>query len=158
MKIVKNLAFLLIATLLVGFSFTSCSEDDDDYSKSDLVGTWQLVSGKAVTKLAGQVVEEWPLGEEGLHTITLNQDGTFISYSEEEDWYGDIEIEEDEGTWSLKGNKLTLISDDEDEDPETAKITKLTSSTLVLEQSEKGKYEGISYEYNRKQTFIKILD
>ena len=43
-KTVKNLAFLFIATLLVGFSFTSCSDDDDDSPIAPPAwtqGTWE---------------------------------------------------------------------------------------------------------------------
>ena len=157
MKIVKNLAFLFIATLLVGFSFTSCSDDDDDInvSHSDLIGSWQVVSSEGYTKMAGMKVDNNNNDEE-LLTFTFNEDGTFILITEEE-WNGKMWRYEDGGTWSLKGDKLTIkYDDDDDENNFPEKITKITSSELVTVISEKGKYEGIPYEFYKKTIYTKV--
>lgn len=55
MKTLKNLAFLFIATLLVGFTFTSCSDDDEDDNLSINPPAW--TQGK------------WTLEDEDLGTV-----------------------------------------------------------------------------------------
>lgn len=98
----KLFALLLVLT----FTFASCSDDDDEYSNSDIVGTWVLESAsakevktnndKATEAIKKDVAEAVDETEE----MTFSADGKFVSIDGEGDSY--------EGTYSLKGAKLTL--------------------------------------------------
>jgi hypothetical protein len=108
---------LLITLLLIGSSvaFTGCSKKSDDGSssgsvaKSKLVGKWLYV----------KFVED---GDTENFT-----DGEYLQFNEDGTAYDSMD--DDNGQWSLSGNKLTIISNNQ---TNVATVEKLTSSELVL--------------------------
>lgn len=89
-----------MAMIAICLCFTACSNDDDndggDSDTSSLIGTWAYED------------------EEGDYyiEITFKKNGTFI-YNEY-DYYWDEE-HEDRGSYSVKGDKLTIKYDDDDD-------------------------------------------
>ena len=116
MKTLKKLHTLLVM-IAICLCFTNCSKEDDDNGgdsdSSALVGSW--------------FYEEEDYYEE----ITFKKNGTFILYSEE---YYDGEWDEYEGrgTYSVKGDKLTVDFDDE----VSTSTFKVTSNKLTIKDEE----------------------
>ena len=107
MKTLKKLHTLL-AMIAICLCFTACTNDDDDdggnSDDSSLIGTWAYED------------EE----DEYYIEVTFKSNGTFISY--EEDYYWGEE-DEDRGTYTVKGNKLTIEYDDGDVETCTFSVT-----------------------------------
>lgn len=83
------------------FAFISCSSDDDDngdYDKSMIVGTWEMTAVK--TSESGTYVD-WPFRKT---YATFNADGSY---------YGSGYFGTGRGTWSLKGNTLNTYVEGE---------------------------------------------
>lgn len=95
----KLLLLLLVLPFLV-----SCSDDDDNYSNSDIVGTWLLQSStaKEVTtnnERATQAIKDDIAGFTSDEVMTFTSDGQVT---------GSSDGEQISGTYSLRGNTLTL--------------------------------------------------
>ena len=125
MKTLKKLHTVL-AILAICLCFTACSSDDDNNNggNSD----------------AASIVGSWEYEEEDYYEeITFKSNGTVIIYSEE--YYdGEWEEWEEKGTYSVKGNKLTVDIDDE----VTTCTFKISSKKLTIENE-----EGDTYVYYR---------
>ena len=125
MKIIKYLSLLFITSLCLGFA--ACSNDDDDEGSeyaSLILGSWRY--------------EE----EDYIETYTFYSNGTY-SYSDEE-WYNNSWYSDDiDGTYQLRGDKLTLVEDDGDTDQYT--IVKLTDTKLILEYDDDDEGERCTY-------------
>ena len=90
----KKYLFFLLTLVVASFAFISCSSDDDDngdYDKSMIVGTWEMTAVK--TSESGTYVD-WPFRKT---YATFNADGSY---------YGSGYFGTGRGTWSLKGNTL----------------------------------------------------
>ena len=116
MKTLKKIHTLL-AMIAICLCFTSCSKDDDDNGgdseASSLIGSW------------------YDEGDDYYEKITFKKNGTVIFYYEE--YYGGRwEKDREEGTYSVKGNKLTVYIGD---DVETATF-KVTSKKLTIEDED----------------------
>ena len=72
------------------------------------------------------------------NSITYRADGTFI------------DSEEDEGTWSLVGDQLTLIYDDESYDSEISTVSSITETELSLIDEDNVLDEEMTYVYTRR--------
>lgn len=112
MKKCKFLAFALFAVLTC-VSFASCSDDDKDApSSADIVGTWECVSGTE----HGGAYEEHDFAK-GAIIKFLAGNKAFIEYWGGSAIFGYTEAnwdsEEDE-TWTLKGDNLTIMESDLD--------------------------------------------
>ena len=144
MKTLKYLYGCLM--MAVCFSFAACSDDDDvDISASDLYGTWTVVTEEYNYKENGKVVESGTDNyEDGEWTITFNEDGTLI-ISE----YGS----NDQGTWSLKGNKLSFGYYDVNQ---TITIIEYNGNRAVVEGRDTYTDEGVKYDDYSKMTLKKI--
>lgn len=97
-KMKKIVFFMLMA---LPFVFTSCSDDDDDYSTSDLVGSWTYTKSEASevstnSKEATQAITEDIEDYYDNVVLTFTSDGKFVVDSKEE------------GTYTVNGNKLTI--------------------------------------------------
>ena len=123
MKTLKKLHTLL-AMLAICLCFTACSNDDDDDN-----------GGEAASLIGSWAYEEEDYYEE----ITFKSNGTFIIYSEEY-YAGEWDEWEERGSYSVKGNKLTVDIDDE----VTTCTFKVTSKKLTIENE-----EGDTYVYYR---------
>ena len=135
---------LAIVAIVMSVNFTACSDDDDDFNISDLEGLWEGVTSEFEEKENGQVVDK---DTESLddQRIRFKSDGTITSYYKS----GSNWIVEDEGTWSVKNGKIYMRADGEED---VAKILELNPQTLVIEISESGVEDGISYSYYEKDT------
>ena len=109
---------LLITLLFIGstVAFTGCSKKSDDdssssgsVSKSKLVGKWLYVKF-----VENGDTENFTDGE----YLQFNADGTAYD-----------SMDDDNAQWSLSGNKLTIISNNQ---TNVATVEKVTSSELVL--------------------------
>lgn len=136
---------LAIVAIVMSVNFTACSDDDDDFNISDLEGLWEGVTSEFEEKENGQVVDK---DTESLddQRIRFKSDGTITSYYKS----GSNWIVEDEGTWSVKNGKIYMRADGEED---VAKILELNPQTLVIEISESGVEDGISYSYYEKDTY-----
>ena len=141
---------LAIVAIVMSVNFVACSDDDDDFNVSDLEGLWEGVTSEFEEKENGQVVDK---DTESLddQRIKFNSDGTVISYYKA----GSIWLVEDEGTYSVKDGKIYMSADGEED---VAKILELNPQTLVIEISESGTEDGVSYSYYEKDTYKKITE
>ncbi len=132
----KLLLMLFAATL-----FLSCSDDDNNYSASDLVGTWRVTNEQGYEKVNGVIQDQWDenYSENNGHRITFNENGLLSGWDEEGD------------RWALSGDKI-VITYAYDGATEEWKIVTLTSTTLITEFAEN---IGNDSEYN-KVTFVKV--
>ncbi|MCH5181703.1 MAG: lipocalin family protein [Prevotellaceae bacterium] len=126
--------FLLLLSMI---PFSSCSDDDEEVSSSNLIGTWQYTGGKGWEGYDGHK-NEWIDDDTDDYTWTFKQDGTFI------EWEGGSSYEYYD--WKLKGNKLFIDGDE-------VTITTLTSNTLVVEMYEK---DDDGWEYWEQMSFKKV--
>jgi len=136
----KQLFFLmLIAGCML--AFTGCSKDDDDAS---IEGRWNAKS--EIGKYSVNGVEE--IDEDtyapGEYEIAFN-DGKFVEYYE-----GEVD---DEGSYSVSGDKLTY--DYGDGDKEVVTIKTLNSNTLVLFSEYNYTDGGITYSGSEETTFTR---
>ena len=140
---------LAIVAIVMSVNFAACSDDDDDFNISDLEGLWEGVTSEFEEKENGQVVDK---DTESLddQRIRFKSDGTLTSYYKG----GSTWVIEDEGTWSVKDGKIYMRGDGE----EVVKILELSPQKLVVEISESGVEDGISYSYYEKDTYKKITE
>ncbi|MBE9468332.1 MAG: hypothetical protein IMY72_08440 [Bacteroidetes bacterium] len=140
--------FALLAISMTLIFTTSCEKDDDNNGiTASIVGVWTSDTYTAVITVDGvsiidYIIKELGLtqaqaeamleGDDGLGdgTIEFKKDGTFIDNLESE--------EEGTGTWTLVGEKLTIISKDKDGEMETMifDVNTLNASTLIVESNE----------------------
>mgnify|MGYP000048382002 FL=1 len=141
---------LAIVAIVMSVNFAACSDDDDDFNTDDLVGLWEGVTSEFEEKENGQVVDK---DTESLddQRIRFNSDGTATSYYKS----GSTWVVEDEGTWSVKDGKIYMRADGEED---VVKILELNSQRLVIEISESGIENGVSYSYYEKDTYKKITE
>ncbi|MBN8567239.1 MAG: lipocalin family protein [Flavobacteriales bacterium] len=129
---------LVVLFVLAAISF-SCSKSDDsvNVTEAKLVGKWYYKT----TKVAG---ETFPYDDHeacGKDYIQFREDG-FVVYGDV--W--DCELFEDvAGVWSISGDKITIT---EDGVPQTATVTTLNSSTLVV------KYKDDYFEDGSEVTIV----
>ena len=105
--------------MVAALSFTACGGDDDNEGDNNsIVGVWECTSMDYSDVLGNDGdddEEQLKVGER----LAIKSDGT---YSEPND----------SGRWSLNGNHLTCISNDEYSIPADFIVSKLTSKELVL--------------------------
>lgn len=127
----KNyILFLFVATL--GLAISSCSNNDDD--NSSIESTWEITHEGVIVNGKETLV---PVDNEGgceKGSITYLNNGTFTeTYSEFNDDSKCVTFTEN-GTWSKKGNSLTLRYTNEEGDSYDAEgeIVELNKSTLKV--------------------------
>ena len=128
---------------------SSCNKDDDGKIDSNsIVGTWKAVSDEGYEIYDGEK-DEWKdtYGDDEYFTVTFNANGTGVTV----DIY-DGETYEDEFTWNLSGNNLSIKFAGQIE--EVGKVESLTSTTLVVVY-EWVSSDGKEKEYN-KTTFTRV--
>ena len=107
---------MMLAMMVAALSFTACGDDDDDTPETSICGIWKCVSAN-YGEWEGYMEDETRVGD----ILYLNEDHTF-------------NVNNNNGTWSLSGNTLTLNSGI----PVSYKITQLTASTLSVTLKEMG--------------------
>lgn len=128
MKKFTSLSFMLIAALMM---FSSCSKDDDGAPALDLTlleGTWTITK----TVYSSNGVSETDEESEG--TYTFNADKTYLLSG----------FWDEEGTYAVSGNKITLTTEDESAEYE---IKELTATNLTVLESYEMEFGGVSVKY-----------
>ena len=114
-KYIKLLMVALFATMT--FALTSCGDDDDEPSNSDIVGTWKISAGASVDLGIKQYVQ---FKKNGVFTeVDIDEEGITIM----------------KGSWEIHGKTLLVTNHDEEfgiDIPVESEIWKLTDSELVL--------------------------
>ncbi len=116
MKTIEKIFMVLIA-LSMCVNFSSCNKDDDDDDNDSIIGTWN--NYKDTWEEEGKTETDYYDNE---YFLTFNPDGTGA-------WDGDFI------KWSVKGDKLTIVYNDEYYDEEITElitIEKLTKNELIL--------------------------
>ncbi len=97
----KKYLFFLLTLVVASLAFISCRSDDDDngdYDKSMILGTWDMTA--VMTSESGTYVD-WPFRKT---YATFNADGSY---------FGSGFFGTGRGTWSLKGNTLNTYVEGE---------------------------------------------
>lgn len=117
----KLLMVAIFAALTL--SLTACGDDDDESidPNASVVGTWKVNTM--------HLDDDWWQ----VDYIRFNENGTYQSVAVV-CFMGDADLEKDSGTWSKKGDKMTI-------DGATATILQLDSKKMVLEYAVKVTYE-----------------
>jgi hypothetical protein len=119
---ISKVKLLLILGTISYFAFiTSCSDDDDDAAKSDLVGLWTVTSAVVDASINEKTIKDYFIDELGFDEInataaaTLIQSslpvmfiGSTINFKEDNTYISNFAGEPDDGTWSTDGNTITL--------------------------------------------------
>lgn len=109
---------MMLAMMVAALSFTACGGDDDEVdngkSEATIVGMWECTNFDSDT--------DYP----EMFESTINV-GTRICFQSGGTYYTDYG---ETGTWSLKGNTLTITVDDKIKIPCDYTITMLTATTL----------------------------
>lgn len=105
MKTKKSILMLALILIVSTFALASCGDDSDP--KSSIVGEWRYDYGKSY------------------QILLFEEDGTFLNTHHE---YGSAWTED--GRYTVKGDKLTLSYDGEDE---VYTILLLTDDTLIIQ-------------------------
>lgn len=164
----KQLKFLSLLTFLaLSLVFAACS-DDDDYSSSDLEGTWLTIQseGYNLYTINGKEEDKDEWNEKypddvdldsdvGLY-IQLKDDGTaYVGYDQNKMIYN--------GEWSVRKDKLVLKYIDPDPEESFTQewnILKNTSTELVIDlkmsDTEKEDDNTYYYELYQKTTYKKV--
>lgn len=123
----KHLYQLLVALIAFSSLFLVSCNDEEDISSGDIVGTW-----------------EWDFFDSedywGKQYVQFNADGEYIEVNLNAD--GTIDYIDRGGQWERNGNTV-IISDEGEEIPTAAVITKLSNEDLTLTVL------GISMSYKR---------
>ena len=131
----KFFSIVLFCTVLC-FGFTSCDSDDDEsFSKDDIVGVWDLVHTDYNGTYKGEK-EIWSEDYDNELRVEFRTDGTGVGY----EYYNRRWNANDEFSYTVSGNTLTIYDGDE---KESAKIVTLNKNTLSLFYTYK---DGSDYE------------
>ncbi len=115
----KKLLFILLLLTACTLAFTGCKksgENPSSVSKSQITGKWFYV----------KIIEDGDT-----ETFT---DGEYINFNENGTAYDSMD--NDNGQWSLSGNKLTIVSNNE---TNVATVDKITNSELVISSTDDDK-------------------
>lgn len=126
-------AMMMLAMVFAAFSFISCSSDDDNNNGVTIIGAWECVSvehGLLEGQYDGIVAND---------VIKFNPDNKYTIS-------GQIN---DEGTWSMDGNKLKLQSSIINSIPVTFFVDQLDSKNLILRITDDAGV--IKYTFNKVQ-------
>lgn len=129
-----NFTFRHIATLLTltlfSFTFVACGDDDDEPKRTDDTENPSRPDDDDDINYSSLIIGTWGYLDDGYSEImAFSPDKRFIFLSEEE--YSGYDESEEEGTYSISGNKLRLRFDDGE--AATATIVNIKKrDTLVL--------------------------
>ena len=145
-----NLFFLFGLISIITFSFSSCSDDDDIGNTSELLGLWEPIHAEGYSIYDGEK-DTWNKDVDAASShgeynrLEFLNGGIYNSYA----YYNGWEVEIENGTYQLKGNKLHATHE---EGTFVNTVISLTSTRMILESKENWDGE----EYYEKITFAKI--
>ena len=119
MQMKKLFSFIALAMMAVfSLSLVSCgNSDEDELTEASIVGTWEVTYVKASSAYP---MEDYGGGLNIGDRMTFHSDGTY-------------EDKVDIGRWSINGNTLTVVIDDDMSIPAVMTIKKLTDKVLEVE-------------------------
>ena len=114
---------MLVCLLALSAGFVSCSDDEEGFDTSLLIGRWELVryEGYYYTPDGERIPYEEPVY------------GEYAEFFED----GTVYFDGDNGTWSASGNRLIVNGT---EASEAFTVASLTSTELILEVSGRDEY------------------
>lgn len=114
---------MLVCLLALSAGFVSCSDDEEGFDTSLLIGRWELVSyeGYYYTPDGERIPYEEPVY------------GEYAEFFED----GTVNFDGDNGTWNASGNRL-IVNGTEASGAFT--VASLTSTELILEVSGRDEY------------------
>jgi hypothetical protein len=148
---------VILLTLIASFVFVSSCEKSEEIFEADLIGTWDIGQASVDIKVgplslfdflistlqfgqeaAQELVDQYTSEfiEIGGGTITFNEDYSYLMHQSE--------LEEN-GTWSLEGDKLYMTITGETQDDDPLSVESLNSSAAIIaweEEQEIGIGEG----------------
>ncbi len=139
---------LFVLSLLL---FSNCNKDSEDANaNSDLIGTWNsssvnvdlMVNGKTLSQFlidGGATEAEAALFEDFLTSDIVDSSGDGeIQFKSDNTYIANFGGDPETGKWSYNASTGILIidSDDPTEDTQEIKVKSLTSTTLIIEDSE----------------------
>lgn len=127
----KKIKIILLAIIASTLTF-SCSNDDNDSSSSaSIIGTWQWTSSNEDG--SNVILTECDLLDTIIFTDTQF---TFVSHNSDND-SAPCTTESLTGTYSITGNIISTLYDEDGEvESQTAEITTLNSTTLVIKSED----------------------
>ena len=123
----KNL-YLLIFILAAGFMFTSCKKEDKKSPESSLMGKWKGEKSVTSASLNGSVVQSdtsYIKMPDYVH-IEFKKNNQMVSQE-----FIDNELDTDEFYYIVKGNKISIMDDANDPDPDEYTF-KVDKNKLIL--------------------------
>lgn len=142
----KKILFALL--LVLPFVFVGCSSDDDDdvYTKEEIVGTWQLLKSEGYYYEDGKKYTYDNDYRSDLDFYVFSDDGKGHNYyGEDEEFYMDF-------SWRVSGNKLTVIFKEYGETYENTGVINISNNFMTAEHE--GREDGEKYYY--KDTYKKV--
>lgn len=144
--------FALLATV---FSFSACSDDDEEFDVNQLEGTWGLIRDQGWDIYEGEK-EEWndtydpanPTDDCEKMVISKNDDGSYTvrhQYYYNGQWNSDSDTE----SFKLEGRKLIPLDGG---DGSNVQLASVSSTQLVIEV----KYKDETEEGYNKMTYKKM--
>ena len=124
--------------MFVAVSFSACSDDDDKDEKNSIVGKWEYPHLTGYDNGVIVVDKDIPKDDEPMHYLTFNSNGT---WTEEYPNSGHTS----KGTYSISGDKLTKIYQDDKDDGYTEQsVIEMTNSTTlnIIDIDEEDGYNG----------------
>lgn len=127
----KKIIFLLLSTLVLGTTYTSCNNNDDSPAPASVVGKWNVSKVSETENGVVTLPEEDYVHEPGCMKdyIELKPDGVY-----NEAYYGSgCALNLTIGTWSKSGNIITIT---QGADIISAEIVNLSNSMLKVKISD----------------------
>lgn len=116
-----------VAVVCFSLSLNSCGDDDDvTVSKDALIGTWSIIKDEGFIKSDGEE-ESWnETYAEGEELVVFTENTVKL-------------IGQDTGSYSYKGNKITMdfTKNSDEQDVEVWTVLELNATKLVMEIREK---------------------
>lgn len=137
----KNL-YLLVCILATGLIFTSCKkENKKSTSESSIMGKWKGEKMISSISMNGLVVETdtsyWEMPD--YLAIEFKKNNQMVSHE-----FSDNELDTDVLYYSVKGNKITIMDDEDDSDVQEFTF-KADKNKLVLSNSSFEMGGGVTY-------------
>lgn len=165
-KTMKKVLFVMMA--MVALTACSSSNDDDKMPVENIIGKWSVLSldidvttnHKELNDYIKNIALKDELEEAKKETYEFNEDGTMRVY------YDESNNDYDDYKYSLKGNKLTIIneSDEEGEMDEVIDFgvslanNKLTITDLNPKKTFENELDEYIYEYNNQEGVTEKID
>ncbi len=149
---------LVAVALISACAMTACGDDDDDdepgsSSGKGIVGEWLLTSTKGWEKENGTITDEWNEGRvNDFCVLKFRSNGTFEHY--------DDGLLKDRGTYTYKGDKLTIKYTEEEDGEEYSQTStcKISGDTMRVTYHETETEDGIKYEFYGEYTYTRLDD